>query len=280
MGLRIFDRLFRRREEDHDRGYDQGDYYDYEEPPQTEDLGLLVDHHFIYPSDSDYQKNISKMEFVIDIENNTDFPMGNLKVEMPKNFKLGRFGKPEIPEKLVDPGRKVKVMVPYFPKYQGGKDQFEFEISFFDFKYKVEERILLKSEPLKVLVPKFKGLEKDEDGFRLLTGDLYRWATETDVVTASPAELYGSLTKRLEDIGFTGCDEMVNESLYRGIKKFTATDKKGRKWAAQVQVIGREDECKVLIYTYGERPLQAYNLAVKLLLKLDGREAILDAIDA
>jgi hypothetical protein len=57
-----------------------------------------------------------------------------------------------------------------------------------------------------------------------------------------------------------------------------ATDKKGRKWAVQVQVIGKGKESKVLLYTFGERPLFAYNLGVKVLLKVDRREEIIKGV--
>ncbi|MEA3559637.1 MAG: hypothetical protein U9R75_10320 [Candidatus Thermoplasmatota archaeon] len=279
MGFRIFDRLFRRGREEGRLRHDREEYYDYDEPPASEDLGLLVDHHFIYPSEDDYEKHVGGMEFVIDIENNTDFPMGNLKVTMGKRFKLGKFGQPRIPDRLIDPGQKTRVSVPFTPIYQGGKEQYEFEISFFDFKYKEEERITLTSEPLKVVVPKFKELKKDEDGYRMLTGDLYRWVLETGVMKIPPREMYVILIGRLEKMGFKTSDEMINESLFRGINKLTATDSKARKWAVQVQVIGKDKECKFLLYTYGERPLQAYNLSVKTLLKIDRKEMIMGSLD-
>ncbi|MFO8051410.1 MAG: hypothetical protein R6V01_06910 [Thermoplasmatota archaeon] len=278
MGLRIFDKLFGRAREEEHRNYEARGQYDHEEPQETEDLGLLVDHHFVYPPEEEHEKYIGKMLFKITMENNTEYPMGNINVEMGRS-KLGSFERPRIPNKLLDPGQSMDVTVPFDPSYKGGKDQFQFEISFFDFNYKVEERITLDSEPLKVLVPKFKGLKKDEDGYRLLTGDLYRWTLETGVMEVPPKEIYNVVVERLEDIGFSGCDEMVNESLFRGIKKFTATDKKGRKWGAQVQVIGKGKESKMLLYTFGERPLQAYNLSVKVLLKLEHREAVLGSLE-
>ena len=71
---------------------------------------------------------------------------------------------------------------------------------------------------------------------------------------------------------------MVNERMYRGINQMVATDKKGRKWAVQVQVIGKEKESKFLLYTFGERPLYAYNLSVKALLKVERREEILKGL--
>ncbi|MFW3146849.1 MAG: hypothetical protein ACMUIE_08580 [Thermoplasmatota archaeon] len=277
MGLRIFDRLFRRGEREKLPPEEPQDYY-YEGPPETEDTGLLVDHHFEYLPESDYDKHIGKMVYQIEIENNTDFPMGNLRVEFPKRFKLGSFGKPSVDGKLVDPGERISIKAPFTPSYMGGSEQFEFDIRFFDFKYKVEEAITMKSEPLKVLVPKFQKMTLDEDGFRLLTGDLFRWSTETEVINVPPEKLFSMFVNRLKEIGFSTSKEMINESMYRGIRQMVSKDKKGRKWAVQVQVIGSKKESKVLFYTFGERPLQAYNLAVKVLLKLEGRDQIIDSL--
>jgi hypothetical protein len=278
MGLRIFDRLFRRREERYDDSYHGREDQYYDGPPEVENDSLLVDHHFIYPPEDDYEKHVASMIYQIEIENNTDYPMGNLRVEFNRKYKLGRFGEPQIKTKLLDPGDKTLIKVPFEPLYQGGSEEFEFEIVFFDFNYKVEESILMKTEPLKVVVPKFRKLEMDEDGYRFLTADLYRWVVESDTIKIPPQELFSLLTKRLDKIGFSTSNEMENPTLYRGIRQMVATDQKGRKWAVQVQVIGQGKESRCLIYTFGERPLSAYNLAVKLLLKIDSREQIIEAV--
>jgi len=86
------------------------------------------------------------------------------------------------------------------------------------------------------------------------------------------------ICSRLKKIGFGQANEMVNERLFRGINQLVATDKKGRKWAAQVQVIGKDKESKFLLYTFGERPLHSYNLSVKTLLKVDRREDIMKGV--
>jgi hypothetical protein len=278
MGLRIFDRLFGRRS-DRDRYYEESreDHY-YEGPPEVENDSLLVDHHFIYPSGDDYEKRIDSMLYQVEIENNTDYPMGNIRLKFGKKTKLGKFGEAKTQNKLLDPGERLKVEVPFEPLYQGGTEEFEFEILFFDFQYKVEERVLMKTEPLKVVVPKFKPVEMDEDGFRYLTSDLYRWGIETEIISIPPKELYEILVARLTKIGFQEASEMINERLFRGINQMVATDKKGRKWAVQVQVIGKGKESKVLLYTFGERPLFAYNLGVKVLLKVDRREEIIKGV--
>ncbi|MGA1873471.1 MAG: hypothetical protein ACMUHY_07335 [Thermoplasmatota archaeon] len=279
MGLRIFDRLFGRRREQEPRPREE--WYDdqyYEGPPETENDSLIVDHHFIYPPEEDYEMRIGSMVYQIEIENNSDYPMGNIRMEFPKKHKLGTFGEPELSAKLLDPGEKLVVKVPFKPHYMGGTEELEFEILFFDFRYKVEERVLMKTDPLKVVVPKFEPLTMDEDRFRILTSDLYRWPFETDVLPISPDELYGTFMKRFQKIGFKQANEMLNENLFRGISQMVATDAKGRKWAAQVQVIGKGKESKVLLYTFGERPLYAYNLSVKTLLKIDRREDIMKGV--
>ncbi len=278
MGLRIFDRLFRRREERYDERYDEREDQYYDGPQEVENDSLLVDHHFVYPPEDDYDKHVGSMLYQIEIENNTDYPMGNLRVEFNGRYKLGKFGQPEVTTKLLDPGKKTLIKVPFEPLYQGGSEEFEFEIIFFDFRYKVEESILMKTEPLKVVVPKFQKLKMDEDGYRFLTADLYRWVVESDVVKIPPPDLFEQLSKRLDKIGFSTCNEMENPNLYRGIRQMIATDPKGRKWAVQVQVIGQGKESRMLIYTFGERPLSAYNLAVKLFLKIDSREDVYNAI--
>jgi len=275
MGLRIFDRLFGRRG-DYDRHndeYREDQYYD--GPPETENDSLLVDHHFIYPAEDGHDRRIESMFYQVEIENNTDYPMGNIRIDFGKKNKLGRFGSADVENRLLDPGEKLKVKVPFQPLYQGGTEELQFEILFFDFKYKVEERVLMRTEPLKVVVPKFTPVELDEDGFRYLTSDLYRWAMETEILPIPPKELYGVIVNRLKKIGFEEAHEMINERLFRAINQLVATDKKGRKWAAQVQVIGKDKESKFLLYTFGERPLHAYNLSVKTLLKVDGREEFL-----
>jgi hypothetical protein len=204
--------------------------------------------------------------------------MGNIRLEFGKKTKLGKFGEAKTQNKLLDPGERLKIKVPFAPLYQGGTEEFEFEILFFDFQYKVEERVLMKTEPLKVVVPKFTPLKMDEDGFRYLTSDLYRWGVETEIISIPPKELFDLLGARLTKIGFEEASEMVNERLFRGIKQMVATDKKGRKWAVQVQVIGKDKESKILLYAFGERPLFAYNLAVKILLKVDRREEIIKGV--
>jgi len=278
MGLRIFDRLFRRREEQYDDRYDRREDQYYEGPPEVENDSMLVDHHFIYPPEDDYDKHVGSMVYQIELENNTEYPMGNIRVEFNGRYKLGRFGEPDIRTKLLDPGDKTVIRIPFAPLYQGGSEELEFEIVFFDFRYKVEESILMKTEPLKVVVPRFQKLEMDEDGFRFLTADLYRWVVESDVIKITPQDLFNLLSRRFEKMGFSTSNEMENPSLYRGIRQMVATDPKGRKWAAQVQVIGQGKESRCLMYTFGERPLSAYNLAVKALLKVDSREEIVNAI--
>ncbi|MBN1391102.1 MAG: hypothetical protein JXA22_10725 [Candidatus Thermoplasmatota archaeon] len=278
MGLGIFDRVFGKRPAENDRRGDLRDDQHYEGPAETENDSLLVDHHFIYPPEDDYEKRIGGMIYLVEIGNNTDYPMGNIRLEFPAGHKLGSFGEPKQTRKLLDPGEKLKVQVPFTPLYQGGSENLEFEIIFFDFRHKVEERMQMRADPLKVVVPKFEPTSMDEDRFRILTSNLYRWSVETDVIPLPPDRLYAIFVDRLKQIGFREAYEVVNERLFRGISQLVATDSKGRGWAAQVQVIGKDDETRVLMYTYGERPLYAYNLAVKILLKIDHREDIMKGV--
>jgi len=278
MGFRIFDRLFGRKRPEQRHVDDWRDDQYYEGPPETENDSLLVDHHFVYPPEDDYDKRIGGMVYQVEIENNTEFPMGNVRLEFPKKKKLGIFGEPRPGSQLLDPGDKLAVKVPFKPLYQGGTEDIEFEILFFDFRYKVEERVVMEAEPLKVVVPKFEPMTMDEDRFRILTSDLFRWVVETEVLPIPPAELYQLFMDRLKKIGFKKANEMINENLFRGISQLVATDAKGRKWAVQVQVIGKGKESKVLMYSFGERPLYAYNLAVKVLLKIDRRDEIMKGV--
>ncbi len=275
----LFDRLFGRRKA---RRRDYQDYLEEDYPPVDEgghdDENLLIDHRFHFMSSEDYERNLDRVAYRITLENTTDYPLGNLRAEFHEGSQLGRFGKVSISQSMVDPGEKAKVEVEFDPLYVGGKESFHFDLIFFDFKYKVEERISLDTEPIKVTVPKFIPLDLDEDGYRILTSNLYRWAFETDAVKIPPKTLFGSLDKRLERIGFEVADEIVNEAIFRGIKRFVATDKKGRKWAVQVQVIGKGKMSKLLLYTFGERPQFAYNLATKVLLKLPEREMLLGSL--
>ncbi len=283
MGL--LDRFLGKKRRPVDRRYDDrypeqdhDDKYDYDGPEETDAASLLVDHHLEFIPGKAYAKDISSMEYIVEIENGTDFPMGNIRVEFPRSTKLLKFGKPEQDMKMLDPDEKMTIRVPAIPKYAGGKDDFEFEILFFDFKYKVEERVVLKSEPIKVVVPKFTTDKMDEDGYRFLTGELFRWTSETDTIKRSPKELYHALKERFISMGFSEANELYSESGFRGISQLSATDRKGRKWAAQIQVIGGENEAKLLLYTYGERPHYAYNLAVKEFLKIEDKEKIITSI--
>lgn len=278
MGLRILNRVFGSRHDGNERSGDRREDQFYEGPPETESTSLLVDHHFIYPAEDTYERRIGGMAYQIEIENTYDYPMGNIRVEFPKKHKLGSFRVPGKRAKLLDPGDKLKIEVPFDPGYQGGSEELEFDIVFFDFHHKVEERIRMRAEPLRIVVPKFDRISMDEDKFRILTSDLYRWAVETEVIPIPPDELYRVFVERLKKIGFEQANEIVNEKLYRGISQLAATDSKGRGWAAQVQVIGKENESKVLMYTFGEKPLYAYNLAVKTLLKIDRREDIMKGV--
>lgn len=282
----IFDRILGKKRRatyrDLDERYDEQGYddrsYDRDHMKAGEEPSLLVDHHFEYIPTEDYDRHIGSMEYIVNIENTTDYPMGNIRLEFPASTKLGRFGKPRTDAKLLDPGDRMEVRVPFEPDYHGGKEEFDFDIVFFDFDRKEETWITMKSEPVKVVVPKFMKEELDEDSYRFLTGDLYRWSTETEVIKVDPKALYSRLKERLISIGFSESDEMLNEKLFRGITKLAATDKKGRKWAAQVQVIGGDGQSKLLLYTFGERPQYSYNLAVKVLLKLEEREKIIEGL--
>jgi len=283
--LGFFDRFLRKRRRTaaryQDEGYPEGPYqgrYDYEGPEETEDSSLLVDHHFEFIPSDDYERHVSGMEYVIEVRNGTDYPMGNLRVKLPPRIKLGSFGEPVTENRMLDPDESLTIKVPFRPSYHGGKEEFEFEILFFDFRYKVEERVVLRSEPVKVVVPKFIPEMLDEDRFRFMTGDLYRWTLETDIVKHPPGELYRKLRERMESIGFKEANELLNEKGFRGISQLAATDKKGRKWAVQIQVIGQGKESKLLLYTFGERPEYAYNLAVKVLLKFEERDLLMDAL--
>ncbi len=275
----LFDRLFGRRKA---RRRDYQDYLEEDYPPVDEggydDENLLIDHRFHFMSNGDYERNLDRVAYRVTLENTTDYPLGNLRAEFQGGNQLGRFGKVSISQAMVDPGEKVEIEVKFDPLYVGGKEAFHFDLLFFDFKYRVEERISLDTEPIKVTVPKFIPLDLDEDGYRILTSNLYRWAFETDAVKIPPETLFGSLDTRLEKIGFEVADEMVNEAIFRGIKRFVATDKKGRKWAVQIQVIGEGKMSKLLMYAFGERPQFAYNLATKVLLKLPEREILLGSL--
>ncbi|MBN1539777.1 MAG: hypothetical protein JW939_06500 [Candidatus Thermoplasmatota archaeon] len=278
MGLRILNRVFGKRDDGRERSRDRREDQFYEGPPETESTSLLVDHHFVYPAEDKYERRIGGMAYRVEITNSYDYPMGNIRLEFPKVYKLGSFREPSHRAKLLDPGEKLNVEVPFDPGYQGGSEDLEFDIVFFDFHHKVEERIRMKTEPLKIVVPKFERVSMDEDRYRILTSDLFRWTVETDVIPLPPDELYSILVNRLKKIGFDQANEIVNEKLYRGISQLAATDSKGRGWAAQIQVIGRDNESRILMYTFGERPLYAYNLAVKILLNIDRREDIMKGV--
>ncbi len=275
----LFDRLFGRKKA---RRRDYQDYLQEDHPPVDEggydDENLLIDHRFHFTSTGDYERNMDRMAYRVTLENTTEYPLGNLRAEFHGGTKLGSFGKVNVSHSMVDPGDKAEIEVQFEPRYAGGKESFHFDLLFFDFKYRVEERISLDTEPIKVTVPKFMPLDLDEDGYRILTSNLYRWAFETDIVKIPPKTLFGSLDARLGKIGFEVADEIVNDAIFRGIKRFVATDKKGRKWAVQVQVIGEGKSSKLLMYTFGERPQFAYNLATKVLLKLPEREILLDSM--
>ncbi len=277
----LFDRLFGRRKA---RRRNYQDYLEEDRPPVDEgeydDENLLIDHRFHFLSEGDYERNMEGMVYRVTLENTTEYPLGNLRAEFHGGSKLGRFGKVSISQSMVDPGERAEIEVKFDPLYVGGKEAFHFDLIFFDFKYKVEERIALDTEPLKVTVPKFIPMDLDEDGYRILTSNLYRWALETDAVKIPPKTLFDTLNKRMERIGFEGADEMVNEAIFRGIKRYVATDKKGRKWAVQVQVIGEGKMSKLLLYAFGERQQFAYNLATKVLLKLPEREKLIGSLSS
>jgi len=271
----FFSRLFRRESREPTQQYDYQEEYYEEEPREMDNESLLVDHHFNFNPEDGFDRHIGSMSYLIKVENTTDYPMGNRRLEFGKRTKLGKFKSIETDKKMLDPGEKASFEAPFKPSYQGGKEEFEFNLNFFDFRYKVDERITLTTEPIKVMVPKFKSLQIDEDEFRLLTSDLYRWIVETETIKIKPDDLFTSLSNRIKSVGFSEANSMVNDSMYRGIMQMAATDSKGRKWAAQVQVIGDDKESKLLLYTYGERPQFPYNLATKILLKAEHREDII-----
>jgi hypothetical protein len=273
----LFGRLFGPRRRDTEREYDYEREFQ-EEPTDIDNESLLVDHQFRFFPAGDYERHIGSMAYEIKLENTTDYPIGKLKLEFDRGSKLGKFGNIKEGKRMLDPGENAEFEVPFKPGYVGGKEEFTFHIHFFDFRYKVDEKITLKTEPIKVLVPKFKGLDLDEDGYRILTADLYRWTVETDVLKIPARELFAELTEKLDELGFSEADSMENEALYRGIRKMVATDKKGRKWAVQIQVIGDDKESKLLIYSFGERPQNSYSLATRLLHKFPRREEIVDKI--
>jgi len=274
MGL--FDRFLKRGQGRDRRDWDRSEQYD--QGPEVEPSEIVLDHQFIFLPEGDYDRHIGTIAYRVRIENVGDYPIGSPKVDFGKGAKLGRFGKAKGSGGMVDPGKSADVLVQFEPMYIGGKEEFALEISFFDFKHRSEERLAVRTEPLKVTVPKFKTLEKDEDGYRFLTSNLYRWAIETEVMEISPQGLFEDITGQLDQLGFHKANEMVNESLFRGIRQFCATDDKGRKWAAQVQVIGKGKQSKLLLYTFGEKASYAYNLATRVLLKAAERAKVVENI--
>ena len=266
MGKGIFSRLFgKRTRAERPRYHDYRDEYVDEEPLEPESENLLIDHRFVYEPEDEYDMHIGEMIYQVKVENTTDYPLGNLRAAFGKGYKLGKFGDVELENRMVDPGDTAVVTVPFTPTYEYGSEEFEVQMKFFDFRYKVEEKITLSTESLKVSVPKLRPMTMDETGYRLLTSDLYRWSLETDLLDLSPDELYGLIVGRLKRIGLREANELLNESLFRGISQYVATDKRGRKWASQVQVIGKGREAKLLLYTFGEKPQMAINLTAKLL---------------
>ena len=249
-------------------------------PEEPEDIAqdILIDHEFIFIPEQDYEKNILSIGYRVKVENNGEYPMGAPRIDFFKKSKLGKFGEPESVKGMIDPGRSMEISVPFQITYVGGKEEIEFKLHYFDFKAKTERQIRMKTEPLKVVVPKFKPLKKDDEGYRVLVSNLYRWTVETSVMKLPPKELFQSMTESFESMGFTESNSVINENLFRGIRQFCGTDDKGRKWAAQVQIIGKGRESKLLLYAFGERPLFAYNLATRALLKIPQRDRILSSI--
>ncbi|MCU0799823.1 MAG: hypothetical protein MUC62_09170 [Candidatus Thermoplasmatota archaeon] len=241
---------------------------------ELDNESLLLDHHFVFRPQGKVGKQISCMEYLIAIENTTDYPMGKIKIDFKGSSPLGKFGEPVSEKKLLDPSDKLQVSVPFFPSYNLGKDKFAFELSFFDFKYKVDEKLRIETEPLKVATPKFTGMEVDETTYQFLTADLYRWPMETLEVDIPPMALYGELKQRFLDMGFKQTNELLSEKQFRGICQVVAKDTKGRKWAAQVQVIGTPKASKLLLYTYAEKPQSAYNLAARAVSKTAFRDKL------
>jgi hypothetical protein len=250
-------------------------------PPEgPEDIAqdIVIDHEFVFFPEPDYEKNILSMGYRVKVENNGEYPMGAPRIDFFKKSKLGRFGEPESVKGMIDPGRSIDISVPFHTTYTGGKEEIEFKLHYFDFRAKTERQIKMRTEPLKVVVPKFKPLKKDDEGYRVLASNLYRWTVETKTMNLPPKELFQTMTESFEEMGFTESNTVVNENLFRGIRQFCGTDDKGRKWAAQVQIIGKGRESKLLLYAFGERPLFAYNLATRALLKVPQRDRILSSI--
>lgn len=244
---------------------------------ELDNESLLLDHHFVFRPEGKVGKQIAGMDYLIAIENTTDYPMGKIKVDFKGSSPLGRFGDPISEKKLLDPSDKLRVSVPFFPSYNIGKDQFAFELSFFDFKYKVDEKLRIQTEPLKVATPKFVGMDVDETTYQYLTADLYRWPMETAEVDIPPMTLYSDLKQRFVEMGFKQTNELLSEKQFRGICQLVAKDTKGRKWAAQIQVIGTPKVSKLLLYTYAEKPHSAYNLAARAVSKAMMREKLVKA---
>ncbi len=275
----LFSRLFKKERPVEKRAKRSRPVYDEEPEEQAvmkelDNESLLLDHHFVFRPEGTVGKQISGMEYLVAIENTTDYPMGKIRIDFKGSSPLGKFGEPVSEKKLLDPSDKLRVSVPFFPSYSLGKDQFAFELSFFDFKYKVDEKLRIQTEPLKVATPKFVGMDVDETTYQFLTADLYRWPMETAEVDIPPKALYDDLKQRFLEMGFKQTNELLSEKQFRGICQLVAKDTKGRKWAAQVQVIGTPKVSKLLLYTYAERPQSAYNLAARAVSKTAMRERI------
>jgi len=248
-------------------------------PRERDNRSILVNYSFHYPPEEDYEKNIDRIEYLIDVENNTDYPMGKLRVEFNSGAKLGTIEGPEGGPKLLDAGGKMTLRARYMPAYEMGTEEFPFEIAFFDFKHKLEERLEFNSKPLKVSMPKLKPAKMDSEGFRLLTMELYRWTFESGVMKTQPRPLYDMFKARFAELNFREANENLNEKLFRGISQMVASDDKGRKWAVQIQAIGKGKESKFLLYTYGERPQYAYNLSAKVLEEIGMRKEIMASLE-
>ncbi|MCD6383413.1 MAG: hypothetical protein J7L88_03010 [Thermoplasmata archaeon] len=226
-----------------------------------------------------FQFEAGRIYYRLKVKNLSEDPLG--KVEAVVKFTgdpLGEFLKDNASIPMLDPGKEADLDFEFRPLYKLGAGKVVVRAEYFDFSTRMKERLPLKGGELKIFYRKSNPTPMDEDSFRILTAKLKRWEVESDVIEIPPKDLFDELTSRAKGMGLHPLKPYEAPMLYRGIQRFAGESIDGHPILAQIQVIGRGEESKFLLYFWAETYREGYSAASRLLNKVKNREKIVSRI--
>lgn len=226
-----------------------------------------------------FQFEAGRIFYRLQVRNLSEDPLGKVEAEVSfAGDELGEFIKSKNSLPMLDPSQVANLDFDFRPFYRLGTGRAVVKAGYFDFSARMREELPLSGGELKVFFRKSNPKPMDEDAFRIASSGLRRWEVESDILPIPPKELFDELTQRALGMNLHGLKPYEAPLLYRGIQRFSGETLDGRPVLGQVQVIGRDDESKFLLYFWAETYREGYCAASRMLNKVKWREDIINRI--